>query len=671
MNAPRHLQPLNVPITKYTEDINMPTSASSLGGFSEASFGSPVVYSASSDEASYPTSIPHAHNGHRMSFHEPPTPQDPTSRSWPQANMTLTSTPMINGTDMFDAVSEPEPFLPPERPLINGHISDASKLKEEEEVDGVVYGNDVNLMESPTDLISGYFSDPFSDSSLSLSPYSSMTAIGKTPRMKYLINYYTEVISPVIVAFDGPNNPYRTHILRLAVESETLQHAIAALSASNLRQRKENNVLSTGKTDPARRSSMAHCALTDENLQNDQVVLSLEDQAGEEKYYKGMSIQKLNSQLADPSMMRDDSILATLLILCLFHICDSGVAKFKTQFAGVKKLLSLRSNGLESNSRETKWYTRMFTWFDAFTSTVNDREGQLQGVHLDVSSLSDEEWALENLAGCDGRLFQIMAQLGRLNVLSQSKLVEQSPSIVSRPPPPPPVFSSSPDMSSFDGESWSSLLADEDLFHLHNNGPEDDKRTQFWREWHEIRRQLQTWQLSETSIDSNTPTPSLTHAQKLDLLNISESFRQSALLYTERLASPSLPSSDPTIQNLVKKSLSYIEAVKSDVYLLWPLFITGSECVEEEDREIIRGRCLDIQKDSGFLNNWSCLELLEKVWLEGNENQHRDLEHGRAEEKGCGSTITRHDGFTTTTVPAFKWRGVMDREGNEGEYIVV
>lgn len=640
LSSPHHLQPLNVPITKYADDANMPTSASSLGGFSDASFGSPVVYSASSDEASYPTTIHQSHHGHRMSFHEPQSLVEQNPRSWPPANMTLASAPMINSADIFDPVQDAQSFMVPDPPINDGQVNGGDKVQEEDDIDGIVFGNDTSLIESPTDLNSGCFNNPFSDSSLTLSPYSAMTAIGKTPRMKYLINYYTEVISPVIVAFDGPNNPYRTHILRLAMESETLQHAIAALSASNLRQRKGNNALSTGKTDPARRSSMAHCALTDESLQSDQVVLSVEDQAGEEKYHKGMSIQSLNSQLADPNMMRDDSILATLLILCLFHICDSGVAKFKTQFAGVKKLLSLRGNDPESNSRETKWYTRMFTWFDAFTSTVNDREGQLQGIHLDISSLSDEEWALENLAGCDGRLFQIMAQLGRLNVLSQSKPVDQNASIVSRPPP---LFS---DFTSFDADGWSNLLADEDLFQMNS----DDMRTQFWREWHEIRRALQSWQLDTSILDSTTP---LTLEQKIDLSNISESFRYSALLYTERLASPTAPSTDGKIQELVEKSLEYIKAVKSDVYLLWPLFITGSECVDEAHRSVIRQRCLDIQKDSGFLNNYSCLELLEKVWSAGSQNQ---------------SDTTLDSGDSGAV---FKWRGVMDAEHNEGEYIVV
>jgi hypothetical protein len=497
------------------------------------------------------------------------------------------------------------------------------------------------------------------DYNLSIPPFAGIGAIGATPRIQYLINYYSEVISPVIVAFDGPSNPFRTQILRLAASSDTLQHAIAALSASNLRRRRETGALSTGKTDPARRSSIAHMTLTNESWE-DSRILSRQEQACEEALHKGMAIKSLNMQLADPVLRKDDSILATLLILCLFHICDSGVAKFQTQFAGVKKLLGMRQKELGLNTKEAKWFTRMFTWFDAMTATVNDREGQLQGHHLDVSALSDGDWALENLAGCDGQLFKTIAKLGRLNVLGQGKPVEESPTLVSRPLPQTP-YALNLDYSDFDGNGWMQMLEDEHLFSEKTSDP--DVKEQFWREWREVRQSLQTWQLDTTMFDRSSPeAPLLTPEQRVDLANISESFRYSALLYTERLANPTVPSTDTSIRFWVQKCLTYIKAVKSDVYLLWPLFITGSECVDEADRIVIRERCLDIQKDSGFLNNKSSLELLEKVWRRYDEKPGRnspesgsshDMEHDRGHETG------------------FRFTTIMRMEGNGGEYIVV
>jgi hypothetical protein len=142
-------------------------------------------------------------------------------------------------------------------------------------------------------------------------------------------------------------------------------------------------------------------------------------------------------------------------------------------------------------------------------------------------------------------------------------------------------------------------------------------------------------------------------------LHISESFRYSALLYTERLAHPTLPSSASNIQNLVAQGLYHISqiGVTSCVnkFLLWPLFIIGTECVDEQHRAIVRQRCVEIQRESGFFNNLSGLEVLEKVWREDDERAD-----GQAAKQA-------HGGMLGTQ--AFRWRKAMDRV--DGEYIML
>ena len=505
------------------------------------------------------------------------------------------------------------------------------------------------------------FEDGGISTSLELSKSIPSLSIGNTSGLRFLINYYDKVISPVIVAFDGPTNPYRTHILQLASESETLQHAIAALSASNLRMRREHNPSSATQVRPSltdtphdnsvRKSSLAHKFLNDDLEHAADTKTHPGVPSKEELHHKGESIRTLNAQLADPARRKDDSILATLLMLCLYHICDTGVAKFKTQFAGVKKILALRGD-IGTNSKESAWLRTMFTWFDAMTATVNDREGQFTDATCDTlssSSFPDEEWALENLAGCDGRLFSTIAKLGRLNLLSQGKAVVGSPSTRPSPKPSSPPRAQeyySMNYSRIDGNGWSTL--DDSPFPDYTDG-----RTEFWAEWHDIRRKLQEWSLSSASLPPPKHTPAL-EVNRLDLRNISESFRYSALLYTERLAYPDSPSSAARFQQLVTQALYYISLVKSDVYLLWPLFITGTECVEEAHRGLIRGRCLDIQKDSGFFNNISGLELLEKVW--------RDDDRERKVAEMSGS-------IATNGCKGFKWRRAMEKV--DGEYIVI
>jgi hypothetical protein len=456
------------------------------------------------------------------------------------------------------------------------------------------------------------------------------------------------VIAPVIVTFDGPTNPYRSYILVLASSSDTLQHAIAALSLSNLRQRRYRG-LSTGRTLPSRISSIAHCRLTNQSVEEFGAAYP-DHQMKEETFHKIMAIRAVNAELADPARRHDDSLLATLLVLCLFHMCDTGVANFSSQFAGVRKLLALREGKHKARSDFVKWATRTFAWFDSCTASISGRANQLCEAYLDTET-SDEEWSIENLAGCDSALFKLVARLARVHQLSLTKSTKTGP-----------VYSGT---DAFNGLIPSS----------------NDPRAQFWHEWLGLRRSLESWRLtllsppsppisspsdSTTSSSLQTPYPNanIDPANLTDLANISESFRYAAILYLERLAYPNLPSSHPRIENLVLTSLHHIEAVVSDVALLWPLFVVGSECLQEPHRDIIRQRCSDIQRDSGFMNNLSCLALLERIWAQDDQT----------ESATAAATTASHGPSANRKLlggEAFRWRRVLDAEQSDTEYIVV
>ena len=97
-------------------------------------------------------------------------------------------------------------------------------------------------------------------------------------------------------------------------------------------------------------------------------------------------------------------------------------------------------------------------------------------------------------------------------------------------------------------------------------------------------------------------------------------------------------------------------------FLLWPLFIAGTEAVDIGHRDMIRQRCLEIQRESGFYNNISCLEVLERVWMDG--------------EVGAGGEYEVQARRRDSEVPvgcrgrqAFRWRRAMDRV--DGEYIMI
>ncbi|KAL2830065.1 fungal-specific transcription factor domain-containing protein [Aspergillus cavernicola] len=528
-------------------------------------------------------------------------------------------------------------------------------------------------------------------------------SVGQTPRLRYLISYYAEVIAPVIVAFDSPTNPFRTSILRMAQDSTSLQEAIATLSTSNLRQRRERGTFSTGRTEPARMSSLAHRALTDDSLQEYSDPSIPEEFAREEQYHRGMAVKELNKELADPQKRLSDSVLATLLILCLFHVCDTGVAQFKTQFAGVTKLLAIRMRTSPYVSDELKWFIRMFTWYDTMTATTNDREIQLHSRYVDMTAAPDGEWGLENLAGCDAGLFRVISQLGRLNLLSQNQELDTQPSphifIPTSAPPPSMAYYTPPDVQLSGLPTQANPLFPLPTPPRHGNQTQQPSSPTFWAEWFSIKQQLEAWRFPQDRLNPGdyAISPTSTHAyispppsplyqsgvapQNVeDVFHISESFRHSALLYSERLAYPDLPSSHPRIQQIVQRSMAHILVVKSDVYLLWPLFITGSECVLQDHRVFIQERCKDISKDSGFYNNLSCLELLQKIW-EVNPPVTGITEDGNyitaSPDNGYPFTCSVLHGVMSidpnsgSTGQGFRWQQVMQAKRAEGEYMVV
>lgn len=473
--------------------------------------------------------------------------------------------------------------------------------------------------------------------------------------MRYLIRYYSEVITPVIVVFDTPTNPYRTSIILTAESCLTLRHAIAALSMSCIRQR-TNRGLSVGKTVASRMSSQAHCRLMEHSvLEFGQI--SADEQMQEENFHRMTAIRSVNALLADPVRHADD-LMASLLVLSLLYTSDAGVGSFPVDFTSSKRLLALRAGMDRTKYDKSGWILRLFAWFDTMTASVNSREC----AYLDRHTTEEEALILENLTGCDRALFMVLSQLPRLNMFSQMKPVD---SIVRRdqplrPAPPVAPLLHFPPLSqpiSPDSDPVQSST-------VHEIQRGTDPRTGFWREWHAIRQKLLAWRPPTPAPPSQTiypPNPPSTHLP--DMTSISEAFRYSALLYLERLAHPYTPPTHPHFQALVNASMHYISQVHSDISLHWPLFIIGAECTDEQHRMTIRQRCEDIQKNTGLVNNMKHLEILEQIWM--NQDQDQD-----PEKVGTSPQVAALD-RAMMGGEAFRWRGVLDAEMQDGaEYIL-
>ncbi|KAF5660398.1 hypothetical protein FHETE_8940 [Fusarium heterosporum] len=461
-------------------------------------------------------------------------------------------------------------------------------------------------------------------------------------KMPFFMDYYENVMCPSMVFIDGPHNPFRDHILRLAANSQSLSHAICALASCNLRMKRK---LSLGRdTRELSEKLMAdkHAAEAMADTQPDDLSLA------EEFQHRNLAVHLLNEQLNDRTKAIHDSVLATILLLCHYRMVESGIAKFHTQFAGVSKILSLRAQYLSASS-DSKWMEAIFNYFDAISASINEREAQ---VYPGFGGMSDSQllpMGAENLVGCDRELFETISKLGRLNLLSQNRPV-QKPSVPSGPREAPARSPSlsyiSPlgharreslttgfetkgdqvaDMSNGTrhdlGGSQFSMVLNEDLATPTDipTTSYDENRSLFWHEWKESRLALQNWNFDAVRVSASLPEP-CSQSELRDLESLSEAFRYAALLYTERLVSPSLPSGHQSIQSLVSQVVYYATNLdtgsSAEKFLLWPLFVAGCECVNELQQNMVRSKCRDIMFRSGYMNNLAALEVLEKLWAQ-------------------------------------------------------
>ena len=500
-------------------------------------------------------------------------------------------------------------------------------------------------------------------------------------RMPFFMDYYKNTMAPSMVYIDGPHNPFREHVLQLASSSQSLQHAICALSACNLRMKRK---LSLGHDTQELWERIVAEKHAIDNLGDSQP----DDPAlAEEFQHRNLAVHLLNEQLNDPVKSTYDSVLATILLLCHYRMVESGVAKFHTQFAGVKKILAMRTDRF-GPSRESAWIEALFTYFDAISASINDREAQL-GSEVDDGVTGSPLLPLgaENLVGCERELFRTIRKLGRLNLLSQHRPVQNMAAAPRRSSEASQSqgMASSPVSQSyrgnmgsmrsqqlgevyqmpshrFDGNGFGTMLDDDEILAsaMCTSAAFDDRRSLFWREWKNARLALQNWRFDAAAVAASLPgSPS--PAQIRDLGALSEAFRYAALLYTERLAGPSTPSSNTNFQNLVSQVVYYTTSLDAgstaEKFLLWPLFVAGSECVNELQQNIVRTKCRDIMSRSGYMNNLSALDILEKLWA-GDFKSGVELRNHRQAAKTAGCR------------GPFNWAKCFGGPGVEAEWIM-
>ncbi|KAI1260460.1 fungal-specific transcription factor domain-containing protein [Xylariaceae sp. FL1019] len=451
-------------------------------------------------------------------------------------------------------------------------------------------------------------------------------------KMPFFMDYYENIMCPSLVLIDGPENPYRDHILRLASNSRSLQHAICALSACNLRMKRRLSLGQHTRDSPL--------STTENGATEHLAEVHRDDRSmAEEHDHRNLAVHLLNVQLNDPSKSCHDSVLATILLLCHYRMVESGVAKFQTQFAGVKKILSMRKSVHFQGSAQSAWMEAVFTYFDSVSASINDREAQLTTSFFGMSSEANLlPPGAENLVGCDRELFKTINKLGRLNLMSQNRPVQNPPSRSETPtgfsPLGSPLGNAFKQENGFFGNGIVGKIEEEEMLSSGLVSPQpfdDHPRSGFWREWKEAHMALQTWEFEPQRLMATLPNGA-SQVFIRDVNFLSEAFRYAALLYLERLAAPTLSSNQNQFRNLVSQVVYYATSLEAgssaEKFLLWPLFVAGSECVNELQQNIVRNKCRDIMARSGYMNNMAAIDVLERLWRNPIPSDKQQLRRG-------------------------------------------
>lgn len=435
---------------------------------------------------------------------------------------------------------------------------------------------------------------------------------GQISNVRCLMDYYDRVIPPVSTTFTGPVYPHKTQILRLAAGSGALQYAIAALSANYMRQR-----CACARPYPSRQPfsdffhdefirqySSAHNML--DAGRNQIPFLCLGERLQKEFHFKGLASRLVNEQLGDMGLRKDDSLEATILILCLDHVCGMGLANLKRRFASVTKILSLHGDCTTISIKSMTWLAIMFTWFDSMILAGGPGKGHCPVRDTIASGIIEGSWKREGLAGCNGKLFSIITQLGRLSLASGDPFIQahQAANV------------------GF-GQISTSANHQYDYHTMNPNQPDDgrpapfvdagtDPRTRFWRERNEIQAELDGWQWDPPMRNQNCPKT--TPFRHINSCHVSESFRCAALLYIEFLASSRMAGMQPRVGSLVKRVAYHVSNVEADVSLLLPLFVAGLDDPAEQTCHLMGEGCLDLTEDSDFLKNVPALEMSLQLW---------------------------------------------------------
>ncbi|KAL4864383.1 hypothetical protein BDV12DRAFT_205760 [Aspergillus spectabilis] len=357
-----------------------------------------------------------------------------------------------------------------------------------------------------------------------------ITALLDSSQTKTLLHHYDTFMSPHQIAEigDDVDNPYRAYILPLAKKQIGLLYAVLGLSAVHIGRLKENTTLH--ETTSVEYRMKAIRALGEQIRKSQDTSLSEEEQ---------------------------DAIFATIQILLLHDIAESGISEHGAHITGAMSVCKniLTAEGFSGRRQRAVFFLGNLAWLDIIRAFAGTRRLCFtQDIREMIARDGGHRFELVN--GCPREIFLV---IGR--VLEKAKEYKHG---------------------------WTT---------------EDDFRSTLFLAKHE----LYAWH----------PNAKIYPSADLRWVSVAVSFQFACILHVLRLLDRLQPANSPEIQAAVNKILDTTSEIPADCSLIelmiFPLFMAGADALSRHSQYYVLARFREIERRSEMRNPVPA-DLLKQVW---------------------------------------------------------
>lgn len=194
--------------------------------------------------------------------------------------------------------------------------------------------------------------------------------------LKHILSYHLNEVSPRLCVDTGTDrNPYSQYILPLAIQRPALLYACAALAACHYSVRYQDN------------RHLIDCLR-----------------------FRGKAMRRLQEQLWSEETAKDESNIASVLMLTLTDMCLGGFSNFDAHFAAARKLIDLRGDSRTQDA----FVEQYIAWLDIMLAASNQRKPLFTSREITLLRGSSTEWSYD-VFPCPPDQFEIFSSVVELH----------------------------------------------------------------------------------------------------------------------------------------------------------------------------------------------------------------------------------------------------------------